>query len=101
MLTGSVGTEGGTSPNGWDKFIPHGPEHARRARPWNELTWPREYPLATNEMSILLPHFLNEGRGRLDVYFSRVYNPIWTNPDGFTWMEALSDESTGRAATSR
>ncbi|MGH1491258.1 MAG: molybdopterin dinucleotide binding domain-containing protein, partial [Acidimicrobiales bacterium] len=38
-------------------------------------------------------HFLKEGRGKLDVYFSRVYNPIWTNPDGFTWMEALKDES--------
>ena len=24
-LTGSIGTKGGTSPNGWDKFIPHGP----------------------------------------------------------------------------
>ena len=24
-LTGSIGTRGGTSPNGWDKFIPHGP----------------------------------------------------------------------------
>ena len=44
-------------------------------------------------MSILLPHFLNEGRGKLDAYFSRVYNPIWTNPDGFSWMEALLDES--------
>ena len=42
-------------------------------------------------MSILLPHFLNEGRGQLDTYFSRVYNPIWTNPDGFTWLEALKD----------
>ena len=40
-------------------------------------------------MSILLPHFLYEGRGRLDVYFSRVYNPVWTNPDGFSWLEAL------------
>ncbi|MGI9622668.1 MAG: molybdopterin dinucleotide binding domain-containing protein, partial [Acidimicrobiales bacterium] len=38
-------------------------------------------------------HFLKEGRGKLDTYFSRVYNPIWTNPDGFTWMEALRDES--------
>ena len=47
-------------------------------------------------MSILLPHFLNEGRGTLDVYFSRVYNPIWTNPDGFTWMEALRDERQGQ-----
>ena len=44
-------------------------------------------------MSFLLPHFLKEGRGKLDVYFTRVYNPVWTNPDGFSWIEALTDES--------
>ena len=92
VLTGSVGTEGGTSPNGWDKFIPHGPDMPGGHDRWNEMIWPREYPLATNEMSILLPHFLQDGRGRLEVYFSRVYNPIWTNPDGFSWMAALTDE---------
>ncbi len=92
VLTGSVGTKGGTSPNGWDKFIPHGPDMPGGHDRWNELIWPREYPLATNELSMLLPHFLKDGRGRLDVYFSRVYNPIWTNPDGFSWMEALTDE---------
>jgi anaerobic selenocysteine-containing dehydrogenase len=27
------------------------------------------------------------------VYFTRVFNPVWTYPDGFTWIEALSDES--------
>jgi len=90
VLTGSVGTRGGTSPNGWDKLIAHGFDVPAGHESWNELIWPAEYPLSTNEMSMLLPHFLNEGRGRLDVYFSRVYNPIWTNPDGFTWMEALT-----------
>ena len=90
-LTGSIGTKGGTSPNGWNKFIPHGPNMPPAHESWNELTWPAEYPLSTNEMSFLLPHFLKDGRGSLEVYFSRVYNPIWTNPDGFTWMEALTD----------
>jgi anaerobic selenocysteine-containing dehydrogenase len=28
----------------------------------------------------------------VDVYFTRVYNPVWTNPDGFSWVEALTDE---------
>ncbi|MHB8631741.1 MAG: molybdopterin-dependent oxidoreductase [Candidatus Limnocylindria bacterium] len=93
VLTGSVGTPGGTSPNTWDKFVP-----APYIRPtpkdvWNELLWPAEYPLAHNEMSFLLPHFLKEGRGRLDTYFTRVYNPVWTNPDGFTWIEVLRDET--------
>ena len=42
---------------------------------------------------MLLPHFLLDGRGKLDTYFSRVYNPVWTNPDGFSWLEALKDET--------
>jgi anaerobic selenocysteine-containing dehydrogenase len=93
VLTGSVGAPGGTIPNSWTKFVPA--PHARPPHPkhWNELTWPKEYPLAFFEMSFLLPHFLKEGRGTLDVYFTRVYNPVWTNPDGFTWIEVLRDES--------
>jgi anaerobic selenocysteine-containing dehydrogenase len=93
VLTGSVGTRGGTAPSAWDKFKPQHwnmpPPHSR----WNELLWPIEYPLAHHEMSILLPHLVKEGRGKLDVYFSRVYNPVWTNPDGFSWLEMLTDES--------
>lgn len=90
-LLGAVATEGGTYPNAWHKFVPrpiHTPGHPTT---WNELTWPAEYPLALNELSFLLPHFLKENRGRLAVYFSRVYNPVWTNPDGLSWVEALTD----------
>lgn len=93
VLTGSVGTKGGTSPNGWDKIIAHGPNVPQGHESWNELLWPAEFPLSTNEMSILLPHLLRDGRGTLSMYFSRVYNPVWTNPDGFSWLEALTDES--------
>ena len=60
---------------------------------WNELLIPKEFPLAFFEMSFLLPHFLKEGRGKLAMYFTRVYNPVWTNPDGMSWIEMLSDES--------
>ncbi len=90
VLTGSVGTPGGTSPNGWDKFIAHGFDVPEGHDQWNELLWPAEYPLSTNEMSFLLPHLLQDGRGDLDVYFTRVYNPVWTNPDGFSWIETLT-----------
>ncbi len=93
VLTGAVGTRGGTSPASWNKFSPVTFAEPPAQRFWNELLFPREWPLAHYEMSFLLPHFLKEGRGKLDVYFTRVYNPVWTNPDGFTWMEALSDES--------
>lgn len=93
VLTGSVATPGGTQPNIWAKHVPRPYKEPPRQTVWNELTWPKEYPLAFHEMSFLLPHFLKEGRGKLAVYFTRVYNPIWTNPDGFTWLEVLQDES--------
>ena len=60
---------------------------------WSELLMPHEYPLAFFEMSFLLPHFLKEGRGKLAMYFTRVYNPVWTNPDGMSWIEMLTDEA--------
>jgi anaerobic selenocysteine-containing dehydrogenase len=91
VLTGSVGTVGGTTGAGWHKMKPAPPLRPPPVEHWNELCWPREYPLSHHEMSILLPHFLREGRGRLDTYFTRVYNPVWTNPDGFSWLETLSD----------
>jgi anaerobic selenocysteine-containing dehydrogenase len=92
-LMGAIATEGSTYPNAWNKFVPkpiHMPPHPKQ---WNELTWPVEYPLAMNELSFLLPHFLKDGRGKVDTYFTRVYNPVWTNPDGFSWIEVLSDEA--------
>jgi anaerobic selenocysteine-containing dehydrogenase len=92
VLTGSVGTPGGVSPNWWNKFVPAPFVKPPPNRRWNEILWPREFPLAHHELSILLPHFVKEGRGRIDTYFSRVYNPVWTNPDGFSWIEMLTDE---------
>ena len=91
VLTGSVGTVGGTLPNAWSKFKPKFFDNPPAHKFWNELHFPKEYPLAHFEMSILLPHFLKEGRGRLDVYFTRVFNPVWTYPDGFSWIEVLRD----------
>ncbi|PRQ05525.1 Polysulfide reductase chain A precursor [Enhygromyxa salina] len=91
VLTGSVGTRGGTSMNSWNKFVPKPFTQPPAFEAWNELHLPHEWPLAFYEMSFLLPHFLAEGRGDIDVYFTRVYNPMWINPDGFMWLEALRD----------
>lgn len=91
VLTGSVGTQGGTSPSGWNKFKPKFFDTPPAHKFWNELHFPDEYPLACYEMSILLPHFLKEGRGKMDTYFSRVLNPVWSYPDGFAWMDVLSN----------
>jgi anaerobic selenocysteine-containing dehydrogenase len=93
VLVGAVGTKGGTLPNTWNKFVPApfmrpGPQSV-----WSELLFPREYPFSHYEMSYLLPHLLREGRGKLSTYFTRVYNPVWTNPDGTAWMEMLTNEA--------
>jgi anaerobic selenocysteine-containing dehydrogenase len=93
VLAGSIGAEGGVSPNVWNKFVAAPFSKPAPQKVWNETLWPREYPLAHHEMSFLFPHFLKEGRGRVAAYFTRVYNPVWTNPDGMTWVEVLRDES--------
>ncbi|MGH7767781.1 MAG: molybdopterin dinucleotide binding domain-containing protein, partial [Candidatus Binatia bacterium] len=93
VLMGAVGTPGGTAPNAFNKFTPAPPLMPPPAKVWNEMLLPREYPLSFFEMSFLLPHFLKEGRGKLAMYFTRVHNPVWTNPDGMSWIEALSDET--------
>ena len=92
-LTGSIGTQGGVSPNVWNKFVATPFSKPEPQKVWNETLWPREYPLAHHEMSFLLPHLLKDGRGHLAAYFTRVYNPVWTNPDGMSWVEMLRDES--------
>ena len=55
-LTGSIGTEGGVSPNVWNKFVAAPFSKPAPQKVWNETLWPREYPLAHHEMSFLLPH---------------------------------------------
>lgn len=92
VLTGSVGTKGGTSPSAWNKFHPSFFDNPPAQDAWNEMIWPPEYTLSHYEMSQILPHLLKDDRGSLDVYFTRVFNPVWTYPDGFTWIEMLSDK---------
>ena len=93
VFTGSVGTPGGMNPGSWDKFVPKPTLSPPPVPRWNETIWPREYPLSHYEMSFLLPHLLRDQDKRVDVYFTRVYNPVWTNPDGCSWIEMLEDES--------
>jgi anaerobic selenocysteine-containing dehydrogenase len=92
VLTGSLGEVGGVNMHVTNKFVPKHPNPPPAAGVLERTALPREFPLSFHELSFLLPHFLKEGRGRLDVYFTRVYNPLWTNPDGFSWMEVLQDK---------
>ena len=92
VLTGSVGTEGGTACADWNKFVPKPMSQPPANEAWNELQLPPDWPLSHYEMSFLLPHLLEETGKTVDVYFTRVYNPVWTNPDGFQWVRALRDE---------
>ena len=90
-LTGAVGTVGGTHLASTHKFVPKHPNPAPGPKDWNELLFPREYPLAFFEMSFLMPHLMKDKGHSVDVYFTRVYNPVWTNPDGFMWVDMLKD----------
>jgi len=61
--------------------------------------------MASYEMSMLMPHLLMDTEWqqkwkkkgldiptKLSVWFPRMYNPVWINPDGFRWIELLKDE---------
>jgi anaerobic selenocysteine-containing dehydrogenase len=107
------GDEGGTSFHHWheisiagkgDKATVAG-ERPPKVDVWNEIAWPPEYPLSTYEMSHIMPHLLMDEawqekwtkKGlkvptKLAVWMPRMYNPVWINPDGFRWIEALKRE---------
>jgi len=108
------GDVGGTSWHHWHKASVNGKwfgatvsngKQPPKVTVWNEYPWPPEYPLATYELSFLLPHLLMDeewkkkwrARGfkipqKLKVWIPRMYNPVWINPDGFRWIEALRRE---------
>lgn len=92
VLVGAVGEKGSTIPNAYLKFVPkpHTEAHGN-VKVWNELHYPKYFPLTHFELSYLLPHLLKDSGKRLDVYFTRVLNPVWTYPDGFSWIEVLTD----------
>ena len=113
VVTGAIGNVGG---NGWHHWHVLGvgakggkatlKEKPKPVDDWNELLWPPEWPLSTYELSYLLPHLLSddewrkkwEKRGlkipsKLKVWISKIYNPVWINPDGFRWIEVLRDEN--------
>ena len=92
VLVGAVGTIGGTAGSGTNKYVPSPFSKPRPQDVWSELLYPKEWPLAHHELSYLLPHLVKSGRGRIDTYFTRVYNPVWTNPDGAMWIDMLADE---------
>ncbi|MEZ4570022.1 MAG: hypothetical protein R2849_06790 [Thermomicrobiales bacterium] len=73
VLTGSVGTEGGTSPNAWDKFVPTPWNKPGPQSRWNEIMWPKEYPLAHHEMSF--PDAAPDARRRTRPQDGRLFHP--------------------------
>ncbi|MHC4341070.1 MAG: molybdopterin dinucleotide binding domain-containing protein, partial [Planctomycetota bacterium] len=91
VLTGSVGKKGGTAPNSWHKFVPKAFMQPPPQKVWSELLYPRDYPLSYHELSPLLPYLVTK-ENRIDTYFTRVFNPVWTYPDGTAWIEMLTDK---------
>ena len=115
VLRGALaGNVGGTGMHHWHVISVNGKgdaatqagERPPRVDVWNEIAWPPEYPLSTFEMSMIMPHLLMDDEWRakwnakglhnipekLEVWIPRMYNPVWINPDGFRWIEALKRE---------
>ena len=92
VMTGSVGGIGGTMPSSWNKFKPDFFDKPPAVKFWNKFHFPDDWNVAQYEMSQCLPHILKEQDEKLDVYFTRVFNPVWTYPDGFSWINMLRDE---------
>lgn len=92
VMTGSVGGIGGTMPSSWNKFKPDFFDKPPSVKFWNKFHFPDAWNVAQYEMSQCLPHLLKEQDEKLDVYFTRVFNPVWTYPDGFSWIDILRDE---------
>ncbi len=112
-LCGAIGGVGGVGWHHWHVLGVGGKGYAatigKKPKPvddWNELLWPPEWPLSTYELSFLLPHLLSDDQwrekwakrglkipGKLKVWISKIYNPVWINPDGFRWIEVLRDEN--------
>jgi len=107
------GDIGGTSFHHWHEISVAGKgdkatvagERPAKVDVWNEIPWPPEYPLSTYEMSHIMPHLMMDDawyekwtkKGlkipkSIAVYMPRMYNPVWINPDGFRWIEALKRE---------
>ncbi len=91
VLMGAIGEPGSLLPNSWIKFVPARNSSPAPIQVWNENHWPREYPLSFFELSFCLPHILKERNKRMEVYFTRVMNPVWTFPDGFSWIEMFKE----------
>ena len=107
------GDIGGTSWHHWHEISVAGKgdkatvagERPPKVDVWNEIAWPPEYPLSSYEMSHIMPHLLMDEEWqqkwikkglnvptKLAVWMPRMYNPVWINPDGFRWIEALKRE---------
>jgi hypothetical protein len=92
VLTGSVGNLGGTAGNAGTSSCPSPSRIRPPSTPGTNCTCPTNIPLPTTNELPAAPLSGEEGRGEIDVYFTRVYNPMWINPDGFMWLKALRDE---------
>ena len=99
VLVGAVGTQGGTNLNTQDKFVPPPFLKPPPQNVWNELLYPaRVAARAPRAVASCCRTSCTEGRGKIAAYFTRVYNPVWTNPDGMMWEQVLRDEIEDRAA---
>ncbi|WP_131109690.1 molybdopterin-dependent oxidoreductase [Sulfuricystis thermophila] len=94
ILTGNVETKGGyclPRGMGWPQPDPKPPKPAKHAYS-NHHHHPL-YPLASHSVSHLTPFDIVEGKRKVNVYFTYMDNPTYTNPGGMAvWGKLFKDE---------
>ena len=95
VLTGLGGHQGWDHPERLDEVRSKAAHNTFAHQDVEREHWPLEFPLAHFEMSFLLPAHPQGQRQEHRRVLTRVYNPVWTNPDGTAWVEMLEDDRIG------
>jgi anaerobic selenocysteine-containing dehydrogenase len=99
-LVGAIASKGGTNMNTQDKFVPAPFLKPPPQQVWNELLYPREWPLSHHELSYLLPHFLLEGRAKLAVLLHARLQP-GLGPIPTAWCGSACCATSPRSSCTR
>jgi len=94
ILTGNIETKGGyclPRGMGWPQPQPEPPKPAKHA--YSNHHHHPHYPLASHGVSHLTPFDIAEGKRKVNVYFTYMDNPTYTNPGAqAVWGKLFKDE---------
>ncbi len=81
-----------------NKFVPAAVPQAAAAEGLERAALPARVAARAPRAVVPAAALPRGGPRQLDAYFTRVYNPVWTNPDGMMWEQVLARRVEDRAA---